>query len=223
MQYVDAVVRPLFNRVGTGVRVSRHGMKLAIVLGVLAAAVNVTAVGSQRDGPHRDGREAAAAGREPKEPVHERTGNGLSEATSAAEEQVSERAYPKTYVESATALAAKRAYQSLPDHLSGPDFDPSTPGAASRGGVGGSWAELGPSVPQVPAAATYTGAPTLNSGRVTALAVDPHCIDGTTACRVFVGAAGGGVWRSDDAEAVTPAWSTGRRARARAPRAHAPR
>ena len=42
------------------------------------------------------------------------------------------------------------------------------------------------------------------SGRVTAMAIDPACTAG--ACRVWVAAAGGGVWWTDDGLAKTPTW-----------------
>ena len=55
------------------------------------------------------------------------------------------------------------------------------------------WQELGPVTPTVPAIATYTDRATQNSGRLTAVAINPNCVPGN--CRLWVGAAGGGVWR----------------------------
>ena len=46
--------------------------------------------------------------------------------------------------------------------------------------------------------------PTEWSGRVTAFAVDPKCR--SHACTLYVGAAGGGVWRSKNALAPKPSW-----------------
>ena len=46
--------------------------------------------------------------------------------------------------------------------------------------------------------------PTQWSGRVTALAVDPKCKP--QACTLYVGAAGGGLWRSTNALASNPSW-----------------
>jgi hypothetical protein len=43
------------------------------------------------------------------------------------------------------------------------------------------------------------------SGRVTALAVDPGCNKGT--CRLWAAAAGGGIWRTDNALASRPSWT----------------
>jgi hypothetical protein len=67
-----------------------------------------------------------------------------------------------------------------------------------------SWTELGPFTPVVSGPWTYTGRPALDSGRITALAVSHRCVAGD--CRLFVGAAGGGVWVTADALATTPTW-----------------
>ena len=44
-----------------------------------------------------------------------------------------------------------------------------------------------------------------SSGRVTALAIAPSCRPGN--CRLLVAAAGGGVWRTQDALAGSPQWT----------------
>jgi hypothetical protein len=65
-------------------------------------------------------------------------------------------------------------------------------GVAYRGAqvIGNSWTTFGP---------LTTAAGTHNiSGRVSALAIDPNCTTGGR-CRLWVGTAGGGVWRSEDA------------------------
>ncbi|TMJ96518.1 MAG: hypothetical protein E6G67_05005, partial [Actinobacteria bacterium] len=68
------------------------------------------------------------------------------------------------------------------------------------------WQELGPFTLDIARLATQTfNAPTQWSGRVTALAIEPGCT--ASACRLYVGAAGGGVWRADDALARTPHWT----------------
>ena len=61
----------------------------------------------------------------------------------------------------------------------------------------GAWQLIGPSKADVPDILTFSGAQYFTSGRVTALAIDPSCSN--RRCRVWVGAAGGGVWRTDNA------------------------
>ncbi|MFZ5850278.1 MAG: exo-alpha-sialidase [Actinomycetota bacterium] len=66
------------------------------------------------------------------------------------------------------------------------------------------WREVGPTVGRVPGVVTYTGTPTVTSGRVTALAISPTCTP--KECTLLVGAAGGGVWRTTNALADRPRW-----------------
>jgi hypothetical protein len=67
------------------------------------------------------------------------------------------------------------------------------------------WQLIGPSVADVPNILTFTGTEYVTSGRITALGIAPTCAPGN--CRLYVGAAGGGVWRTDDALAATPSWT----------------
>jgi len=61
----------------------------------------------------------------------------------------------------------------------------------------GAWQLIGPSKADVPDILTFSGTEYFASGRVTALAIDPSCSN--RRCTVWVGAAGGGVWRTDNA------------------------
>ena len=74
-------------------------------------------------------------------------------------------------------------------------------GVAYRNGAqasGSVWATVGPET-------TLVGAENV-SGRVAALAISPHC-QLRSPCRLWVGTAGGGVWRTDDAMNTTdPGW-----------------
>jgi hypothetical protein len=67
------------------------------------------------------------------------------------------------------------------------------------------WKLVGPSIATFPPALTYTGATYVTSGRVEGLAIAPGC--NATACRLWVAAAGGGIWRTDNALATTPTWT----------------
>jgi hypothetical protein len=63
--------------------------------------------------------------------------------------------------------------------------------------AGGNWTLAGPSTTNFPDVLTFSGAAYTTSGRITALAVDPACT--SRRCRVWAAAAGGGVWRTDNA------------------------
>jgi hypothetical protein len=67
------------------------------------------------------------------------------------------------------------------------------------------WDALGPETLDVDRLGTQSFIkPTQWSGRVTALTVDPKCK--AQECTLYVGAAGGGLWRTKNALAPTPAW-----------------
>jgi hypothetical protein len=69
----------------------------------------------------------------------------------------------------------------------------------------GRWREVGPFTLDVAREATQNnGLPTQWSGRMTAMAIDPSC--DAHHCRLYVGAAGGGVWRTENALARNPNW-----------------
>ena len=67
------------------------------------------------------------------------------------------------------------------------------------------WTSLGPTTALYPAVLGRTGAAYITSGRISALAIENSCT--TTRCRLYVGAAGGGVWRTDKALSTTPTWT----------------
>jgi hypothetical protein len=68
----------------------------------------------------------------------------------------------------------------------------------------GAWQLVGPSIANVPGVLNALGdaAPYITAGRVTAMALAPDCTEGH--CRLYVAAAGGGVWRTDKALHTNP-------------------
>ena len=56
-----------------------------------------------------------------------------------------------------------------------------------------------------PGVLSFSGATTATATRITALVVGPTCVPGN--CRLWAGTAGGGVWRTNDALAASPAWT----------------
>jgi hypothetical protein len=68
------------------------------------------------------------------------------------------------------------------------------------------WQSYGPIQNSVqPGVLSFSGATTPTASRDTALVIAPTCVPGN--CRLWVGTAGGGVWRTDDALAATPTWT----------------
>src|SRR5438093_5010790 len=122
------------------------------------------------------------------EPESSRIHNGR------AQEHYDNRAYPRKWIDAAQQVAAANAANAI---------------AALSPALATAWTELGPS--GVPADALVAGESTaatarmLYSGRTTAIAVAPNCTAAT--CTVFIGAAGGGVWKTTNALAATPTWT----------------
>ena len=102
-------------------------------------------------------------------------------------------AYERAYPASPRSLQVVRASNAAYWVFRGIAYD----GAESTGES--TWSSLGPEV-------SLSGGDENVSGRVAALAISPTCrLNGP--CRLWVGAAGGGVWRTDDAMHVTdPKW-----------------
>ena len=129
--------------------------------------------------------------------------------TSPAAEQVADRAYPRSYVSDRRARQELRAFKAIPTEPAPTAYRSKAAFEHAAHGAGHRWHALGPTTPNVAGTnsqffdpATLTGPKTQESGRVTALAIDPACAPG--ACRMWVAAAGGGIWRTDDALAGTP-------------------
>jgi hypothetical protein len=112
----------------------------------------------------------------------------------AAAEDYANRAYPASIVPHRAALEARGAFHRVKGH-----------GVGAGKNVPGQWTLLGPQQAKMPSLLTFSGADYTTSGRVTALAIAPSC--SPKSCRVWLGAAGGGVWRTDDALSGTPSWT----------------
>jgi hypothetical protein len=112
--------------------------------------------------------------------------------TTIAEERAVDRAIPLDTVPLSFTQAAKDSFDNI---------DQNTDNGNRRNG---SWSLLGPSTAFDPGVLTFTGANYVTSGRVTSIAVAPNC--STRSCRVWVAAAGGGIWRADNGLAAQPRW-----------------
>jgi hypothetical protein len=69
------------------------------------------------------------------------------------------------------------------------------------------WQEVTGNTANTPGVLTRTGSNANTSGRITALALDTFNPCTAAFCRVWVAAAGGGIWRTTNALAVSPAWT----------------
>jgi hypothetical protein len=137
--------------------------------------------------------------------------------TNPAAEQVDNRAFPRSYVDDKLAIKSRKAFDAKPKKLGRSAFESAAAYQASLTAAPGAWDALGPVNTNIPGESgqffdllTQTGPSTSESGRVTALAIDPNCGKASAPagapCRLWVAAAGGGIWRTSNALAATPAW-----------------
>ncbi len=101
-----------------------------------------------------------------------------------------QRAYPADEVSMEATLGAQNAWAAL-------KAGPTSPG---------SWQLIGPSKATYPALLNFLGdgAQYIAAGRVTAMAIGASCVPSD--CPIYVGAAGGGIWRAKDALTGHPQW-----------------
>src|SRR5215469_9502242 len=122
--------------------------------------------------------------------------SGASEDPTAAEtEAYLNRSYPSAYVPLQQTLNAQQSWAQI--KANGVGKGKNQPGA---------WTLDGPSNAIFPDILTFSGAQYTTSGRITALAISPNC--STNGCTLWVAAAGGGVWRGDNALSGNgPSWT----------------
>ncbi|HEV2036595.1 MAG TPA: hypothetical protein VGU71_20790 [Candidatus Dormibacteraeota bacterium] len=111
-----------------------------------------------------------------------------------AEEQAINRAIPLDQIPLSSTQAAGQSFDNL---------DQETDQNNHRRGT---WSLLGPTRAFQPGVLAFTGADNVTSGRITSLAISPRCT--ASSCRLWVGAAGGGIWRTNNALSDNPTWKS---------------
>lgn len=127
-----------------------------------------------------------------------RIGNGEPEGGPLAyeREKLANKAYPGTDVPITLSNAAKQHFAHVQTESQ----------AGARGAMlDAPWQSIGPTVALYPAVLGRTGAAYVASGRISALAIENNCRH--ERCRLYVGAAGGGIWRTNNALSNTPHWT----------------
>ncbi|HVU77276.1 MAG TPA: Arc family DNA-binding protein [Gaiellaceae bacterium] len=120
--------------------------------------------------------------------------SNLGSPASAEAQEIAELAYPSNTLR---ASLFQHARDFFTGHIRG----------RSRAHSNG-WQLVGPSTATQPAALNFFDLNASDfqvSGRVTAMAVDPRC--DTRHCRLWIAAAGGGIWRNDDALSSHSHWT----------------
>lgn len=187
-------------------RVFLAALGAGVIAGAVVLALVLTSSESEKEraGEHVKEATAKVEGREGGEEGRERE-------KSPAMEAVAQRAYPRSYVDDRLVRGERAAFDKLPRVASRSSFDRAADYRQARVATPQAWSALGPVTPNVAGEdsqffdpSTGTGPATQESGRVTALAIDPACTSGN--CKMWVAAAGGGIWRTNDALAGTVSW-----------------
>jgi hypothetical protein len=119
---------------------------------------------------------------------------GLGSPDSALSQKIAALAYPSSTLKDSLFANARDFYSS---HIKG---------RAKKNSKG--WQLAGPQTGTQPAVLNFFDFQASDfqvSGRVTAMAVDPKC--DTNHCRLWIAAAGGGIWRNDDALSSNSKWT----------------
>jgi len=123
------------------------------------------------------------------------SGNEGNPVSQAAAEAAAQRAFPAEEVTPAQTAAAQRAFNDIKIR-------------GNKGGKKGAftWNSIGPTVAFQPGVLGFTGQDYVTSGRAQAILVDRKCNQGQ--CRVWIAAAGGGVWTTKHGlHTNNPGWS----------------
>src|SRR5262245_34499784 len=115
-----------------------------------------------------------------------------------AAQKLATMAYPKTDIHLTQVVGARTSFQQIRDR-------------SNKNPNGGpAWTSYGPTAAKVPKfefrdATVYTPKKYFAAGRTTSMAISPNCDKKN--CRLWIGAAGGGIWRTDNALEKNPDWT----------------
>jgi hypothetical protein len=140
----------------------------------------------------------------------------LGSANAAEVEEYSKRAYPALGISLDQTMNAivgvKRALALSASAATPTPAGKGQPGKKSRKSPPetprfNNWSFIGSSNAPFPGILTFSGAPYVTSGRITAMVFDRGSVCNASFCRLWIAAAGGGVWRTTNALAATPTWT----------------
>lgn len=126
-------------------------------------------------------------------------GEGTPGIARAAAEEYTHKAYPADEIPFQAQVKALNAHKKI-----NAKYQASVAASASSNAATSDqqWTSVGPQSANYPGVLTFFGADYVASGRTTALAIRQPCTG--TDCTLFVGAAGGGIWRTYNALSTPP-------------------
>ncbi len=174
-----------------------RGKKIILLVGIAAVAVIAAAAIAMSRGENESQHFGKFAGGDPDKASQSTPGEGPSSGFEAYLSE--ERTYPADEIPPAVAEQGAATFDSIAS-------SDATNGDPKSGGR--KWFFYGPkrSATQ-PGVTSFSGATNETASRITALIVAPDCSAKKQNCRVWAGASGGGVWRTDYALAGDPQWN----------------
>jgi hypothetical protein len=171
------------------------GFALVVAAGLVAAAVSSSGSSGSSAHPSRQSTEngavSTAFAKHTENLFAAKVGESGENPTSAADENYQLNGGDQ--ITAANVLGAQAAFSAIQKSGVGKGKNSTT-----------AWYSLGPTKSVYPAFLNRHGSQYVASGRITALAITPNCTP--QQCTVWVGAAGGGVWRTDKGLAGNGTW-----------------
>ena len=183
----------------------RRQLVAALVAGILAILTVVAATHPSETAEQAENAATELQRADPGDPLEEGSEPGEEGSESgeegpgtAAQAEFLQRAYPDDTITVAQMNGARAAYRSAKGR-------PFPTGKGQKG----TWVTVGPKEAVYPYSSyrdssSYLPNEYLAGGRTTAEAISPTCVPGR--CKMWITAAGGGVWRTDNALADEPSW-----------------
>jgi uncharacterized membrane protein (UPF0136 family) len=123
-----------------------------------------------------------------------------------SQESYDQRAYPHKVIDAAQQHGSARAAARVADRATTKQGRDVLADSLQSDVGPASWQAVGPNGGLVAHEATYTGNPAHVAGRTTSLATTGACTAGS--CTLYAGTAGGGLWKTTNALAATPTWTS---------------
>jgi hypothetical protein len=170
----------------------RHGVLVAAV-GVLTVAAIALIIGMATNGSSSPAGKRGPGDPEALENLSAVQGPGEGPLGGYEAEKAAQLTYPANVIPLSVTAKAEATFEKIKK------------GSGSAPHGKGVWQQYGPeSVALQPGVLAFSGATNATATRTPALLLGPTCVPGN--CRMWAGASGGGVWRTDDALAPKQNW-----------------
>ena len=169
----------------------RHGVLIAAV-GILAVALVALVIGVATNGSSSSVGKRGPGDPEALEHLSAAQGPGEGPLGGYEAEKAAQLTYPANVIPLAVSQKAEATFEKIKQ-------------GSGKSPGGGNWELHGPRTTALqPGVLGFSGATNATATRTPAMIIAPTCVPGN--CRLWAGASGGGVWRTDDALSDNPKW-----------------